>query len=245
MTKVLILGGTRDARIMAAELLQGGHAVTTSLAGVTQAPVLPDGDVRVGGFGGAEGLAAYLKAEAFDVLIDATHPFAEVISRSAGAAALVTGVRHFRLARPAWIRQTGDHWIEVNGVAAAVEALPHGAKVLLTIGRKEVAPFFERRDLSGVIRSIEPPAAATPDGWRLMQERPPFSLESELALLQQGGFSHLVTKNAGGSETEAKLVAARQAGLPVVMIRRPVKSGGEVVGSITQLSEKLGVKKGA
>lgn len=244
MKKILILGGTRDARIIARNLHRSGHDVTTSLAGVTQTPQQPDGKVRIGGFGGfggARGLGAYLSEQAIDVLIDATHPFAAVISRNAEAAVHMTGVRHLRFERPAWEMQAGDTWIEVENVAAAARVLPQGSRVLVTIGRKEVAPFLKRSDLSGLIRSIEAPDEVLPPGWCVLLERPPFTVEDEIALLRDGGFSSLVSKNSGGDETAAKLVAARHLGVPIVMVRRPVKSGGERVTSVAELAVRLAI----
>ena len=219
--KVLILGGTRDARQLAFRLIHAGHDVTTSFAGVTEHPVQPDGKVRVGGFGGVEGLRQYLHAEKYDVLVDATHPFAAIISANAAQAA--GGILLLRLERPAWTARPDDIWIDVENIEAAVSAIPLNASVMLTIGRKEIEPFIKRADLKGVTRMIEPTAIALPRSWDLILERPPFTLESEMALLRDHRITHLVSKNAGGSETEAKLVAARYLKIPVVMIARPFK----------------------
>jgi precorrin-6A/cobalt-precorrin-6A reductase len=152
--KVLILGGTRDARQLAFRLIHAGHDVTTSFAGVTEHPVQPEGKVRVGGFGGVEGLRQYLQAEKYDVLVDATHPFAAIISANAAEAA--GDVLLMRLERPAWTARPDDNWIGADDIQGAVEALPLNSSVMLTIGRKEVAPFIARKDLSGVARMIEP-----------------------------------------------------------------------------------------
>jgi precorrin-6A/cobalt-precorrin-6A reductase len=219
--KVLILGGTRDARQLAFRLIHAGHDVTTSFAGVTEHPVQPEGKVRVGGFGGAQGLRQYLAAEKFDVLVDATHPFAAIISANAAEAA--GDILLLRLERPAWTARPDDHWINVGNIETAVSTLPLNASVMLTIGRKEIEPFVKRVDLKGVTRMIEPAAIALPSSWNLILERPPFTLESEMVLLRDHSITHLVSKNAGGSETETKLVAARNLKIPVVMIARPFK----------------------
>lgn len=243
--KILILGGTRDARQLAFRLIHAGHDVTTSFAGVTEHPVQPEGKVRVGGFGGVDGLRQYLKAENIDVLVDATHPFAAIISANAAAAS--GDVELLRLERPAWIAQPSDNWIHVADIAAAVSALPAKASVMLTIGRKEVAPFIARLDLSGVARMIEPTSVTLPANWSLILERPPFSLESEMAVLRDNNITHLVSKNAGGGETEMKLVAARSLQIPVVMIARPnkptVTTYSSVEGINTHIS-KLGSPSG-
>jgi precorrin-6A/cobalt-precorrin-6A reductase len=217
--KVLILGGTRDARQLAFRLIHAGHDVTTSFAGVTEHPVQPEGKVRVGGFGGVEGLRQYLQAEKYDVLVDATHPFAAIISANAAEAA--GDILLLRLVRPAWT--PNDQWIEVADIQTAVDALPLQASVMLTIGRKEIAPFMAREDLSGVARMIEATQIPLPHTWSLILERPPFTLASETALLIDHKITHLVSKNAGSSDTETKLTAARSLQIPVVLIARPFK----------------------
>ena len=243
--KILILGGTRDARQLAFRLIHAGHDVTTSFAGVTENPVQPEGKVRVGGFGGADGLRQYLQVEKIDVLVDATHPFAAQISANAFEAA--GEVALLRLERPAWVARPEDRWIDVNDINAAVVALPAQAVVMLTIGRKEVAPFMARPDLTGVARMIEPTSVVLPAAWKMILERPPFSLESEIAVLRDNSITHLVSKNAGGGETEMKLVAARILQIPVVMIARPNKPAvityASVEGINTHIS-KLGSSSG-
>jgi precorrin-6A/cobalt-precorrin-6A reductase len=237
--KILILGGTKDARMIADRLVDSGHDVTTSFAGVTTQPNLPKGTIRRGGFGGTQGLRHYLLAGKFDVLINATHPYAAQISANVAAATRDLPLTHLRFEREPWQPKSEDHWIVVANVASAAESLPPGARVLLTIGRKEIAPFLMRPDVSGVIRTIEPPIDELPIHWRLIQERPPFSLESEIALMRAEAISHLVTKNAGGTETSAKLEAARIEGLDVIIIDRPIKSGGIVVRSTDEICQMV------
>ncbi|MDE2445873.1 MAG: cobalt-precorrin-6A reductase [Alphaproteobacteria bacterium] len=219
--RVLILGGTGEARALAAALVAAGHDVTTSLAGVTAQPILPEGKIHVGGFGGVEGLRAYLAQEKISVVIDGTHPFAAIISRNAAAASGTVPL--LRLERPAWLPRHGDHWIDVSDISGAVDALSVHAKVLLTIGRKEILPFISRSDLSGVARMIEAPPLALPETWTLVLQRPPFAVADEVALMRKHDITHVISKNAGGTETFAKLVAARQLRIPVVMVQRPVK----------------------
>lgn len=220
---VLILGGTRDARDLAGLLTERNRRVITSLAGVTAEPVLPPGELRRGGFGGADGLAAYLLKEGIAVVVDATHPFAARISAQAHAACQSLGLPLIRLERPAWQPEPDDRWTSATDAAAAAGALPDGARVLLTIGRRQLEPFFERPGLSGIVRCIEPPGAVLPAGWRLLLERPPFSFDSEVDLLRGNGISHLVCKNAGGLPLATKLEAARALAIPVLMIARPEK----------------------
>lgn len=221
--KVLILGGTHDARDLAAALLAEGYDPVTSLAGVTTAPIMPPGRVRTGGFGGVEGLKDYLVEERISAIADATHPFAAVMSHHAAEAAAALALPILRVERPAWEAGTDDHWINVATTGEAVAALPSGARALVTIGRKEIGAFFARGDISGVARMIEVPAEDVPAGWSILRERPPFAPDSEAALITHHAITHLVTKNAGGDETSAKLKAARETKIPVIMIARPRK----------------------
>ncbi len=232
--RILILGGTAEARVLANRLIGAGHGIVTSLAGVTQAPRLPAGEVRRGGFGGAEGLAAYLRAGEFRALIDATHPFAAQISLHAAEAAKACGLPLYRLERPAWVAEAGDRWIGVADIAAAVAALPANARVFLTIGRKEVAPFLARADLEGIVRTIEAPKEVLPSRWRLILARPPFTAAAEKELMTQNCITHVVSKNAGGEETRAKLLAARETKIPVLMIARPQKPEAVILASVDE-----------
>ena len=232
--RALILGGTGVARGLATRLVEGGHHVVTSLAGVTADPKLPAGEVRKGGFGGIDGLVAYLKDERFDWLIDATHPFAAQISAHAHAAAGLAGVSLVRLERPAWAAGPGDDWIWVPDTTAAVKVLPAGSVALVTIGRKEVPAFAARADVHVVARMIEAPAAALPPNWRLVLARPPFSVDDELALMRERKVTVVVSKNAGGPGS-AKLKAARDLGLPVVMIERPPKPEVRTLAGIDEV----------
>ena len=237
--RILVLGGTSDANVLAKELLKSGFDVVTSFAGVTKNPVLPEGEVRVGGFGGEDGLYDYLKAEGFAALADATHPFAAQISRHGFNAAERAGIAYLRLERAAWTPLPADNWISVPTNGAAVAALPDGARVLLTIGRKEIAAFLAREDLSGVVRMIEKPPFELPPYWALVLARPPFSVEAERELLAFHKITHLVTKNAGGKLTVAKLMAARAQRIPVVMIERPQKPLTSAFGSASALVAAL------
>ncbi len=221
--RILILGGTQDARALASALVDEGFSVITSLAGLTENPVLPRGEVRCGGFGGVQGLADYLRAEGIAAVADATHPFAQRMSEHAVAACRETGLPLLRLERPAWTAEAGDRWTMVASVAEAAAALPVGARVLVTIGRKEIAPFLAREDISGVARMIEPPMVEWPPRWRLLLQRPPFSVAEERRLMEEHAITRLVTKNAGSPATEAKLMAARALGISVLMVQRPVK----------------------
>ena len=238
--RILVLGGTSDANVLAKELLKFGFDVVTSFAGVTENPTLPEGEIRVGGFGGEDGLYDYLKAEGFAALADATHSFAAQISRHGFNAAERAGIPYFRLERTAWTPLPADNWISVPTTEAAVAELPNAARVLLTIGRKEIAAFLVRDDLSGVARMIEKPTFELPPNWTLVLARPPFSVEAERELLAFHRTTHLVTKNAGGKLTVAKLIAARALRIPVVMIARPPKPPAPAFGSAPALVAALG-----
>ena len=235
--RILILGGTGLAREAADAFVVRENSVVTSLAGVTRQPRLPKGEVRVGGFGGVDGLVAYLRLEKFDVVIDATHPFASQMSANAYAACQIEKMPLIRLEAPAWQTQKGDDWRFVASISSAVETLPKNAKVGVTVGRKEIGAFFARADLSGIARMIEPPAVAVPAQWHVLLERPPFILEAEIDLLRASAAHFLVSKNAGGARV-AKLDAAAALGLAVVMINRPQKPN---VTTATNVSELLGM----
>lgn len=221
--RVLILGGTAEARKLAELLADAGIPPVTSLAGVTRAPADIPGETRSGGFGGADGLARTLETERFLAVVDATHPFAVAISRHAEEAARSCSMPIVRLERPAWREEPGDRWTRVESVGAAVAAIASGAHILLTIGRKEILPFLARRDISGIARMIEPPGFEVNANWRVLLARPPFHVEKELCLLDEHQISLVVTKNSGGDETRAKLIASRIRGIEVIMIARPAK----------------------
>ncbi|MEI7600321.1 MAG: cobalt-precorrin-6A reductase [Aestuariivirga sp.] len=221
--RILILGGTRDAREIADALVARGRNVITSLAGATTQPVLPSGDVRIGGFGGVDGLKSYLEAEQIGLAIDATHPFAARMSAQAFEACQSSGVQLIRFERATWSAAEGDDWTHVSSPAEAARTVPAGARVLLTTGRKDLQPFFDRHDISGIARMIEAPPADPPANWEILRERPPFGVQDETALMAANAITHLVTKNAGGAATEAKLKAARELKIPVIMVTRPTK----------------------
>jgi precorrin-6A/cobalt-precorrin-6A reductase len=226
--RILILGGTREARELANLLVGFEYDVTTSMAGVTEHPQLPQGKIRRGGFGGVEGLTAFLQAERFDHVVDVTHPFASQISRHAVDACTASETPLLRLEREAWQPEAGDHWGIVNDFAGARDLLPLDAKVMLTLGRKEAAVFFARSDLAGVARMIEPPPGDVPSTFTLILQRPPFSIDDELALMNAHDVQFLLCKNSGGPRAE-KLDAARLLQLPVIMVDPPQKPDARTV----------------
>ena len=203
---------------------------TLSLAGVTRSPKASPLDVRTGGFGGAEGLAAYLGRHDVDALVDATHPFAAAMSANAATAAAAASVPAIAVLRPAWQERPGDRWIRVPDMPSAAAALgPAPRTVFLTIGRKDLAPFRNAPQHRYVVRSVDPPPQdLLPDGAVFIAARGPFALENEENLLTEHRIETVVTKNSGGSATAAKLTAARRLGLPVVMVERPPAPGASV-----------------
>ena len=224
--RLLILGGTTEGRALAtaAERRFGPTlTVISALAGRTRAPLLPTGQVRIGGFGGAEGLASYLREERIGLLIDATHPFATQISAQAREAAARVGTKRLALVRPPWRPLPGDRWIDVATVEEAAAAIPAEAqRVFLTVGVRSLAPFAGRPDLWFLVRLVDEPAEPIPLArHQLICARGPFTEADERALLEAHGIDCLVTRASGGDATVAKLAAARALGLPVVMVRRP------------------------
>lgn len=222
--KVLILGGTAEARALAGSLAETGRfEVILSLAGRTAKPAPQPVPVRVGGFGGAEGLAEYLLAERIDALIDATHPYAHHISANAASAAAKARVKLLALHRPAWKQTDGDQWIEVESVAEAVEALGKAPRrVFLALGRKEIVPFADAPQHIYLVRSVDPvdPPLAVPHAIYLTA-RGPFSEAEDRALLERHRIDTIVAKNSGGGASYGKIAAARALHLPVVMLTRP------------------------
>ncbi len=225
MHSILILGGTTEARQLA-EALRGMNrfGLELSLAGRTKAPVAQPVPVRVGGFGGAEGLADYLKANAFDLLIDATHPYAARISANAAKAAQISGVPLVALRRPGWERQAGDRWTEVESVEASVAALGREPRrAFLALGRQELLPFKAAPQHDYLVRSVDPvePPLNLPNV-RYLTARGPFNEADEQALLAESGIEVIVSKNSGGAASYGKIAAARALALQVIMIKRPV-----------------------
>jgi precorrin-6A/cobalt-precorrin-6A reductase len=234
-SRLLILGGTGEALALAGRLaeLPRLHAVS-SLAGRTRSPVQPAGEMRVGGFGGADGLTRYLREQRIDLVIDATHPFAAGISASAAQACDALGLARLMLIREPWTAVAGDRWIEVTDIEAAAAALPDTARrVFLTVGRQELDAFSLLDRLHFVVRLIDAPTAPLPlVGCTIIRDRGPFAVGSEQALLIEHRIDTLVTKNSGGTATYGKIAAARALGLPVIMVRRPPTPPGERVTTV-------------
>jgi precorrin-6A/cobalt-precorrin-6A reductase len=236
---VLILGGTAEARELAQLLIDAGFAPVTSLAGSTEDPILPPGKIRKGGFGSALGMVRYMSGAFIVAVADASHPFAAKISVNAAQAAQRAGIPYLRLERPPWSPQDGDQWIEAQSVANSASLIPTGSRALVTTGRKEIAPFLMRQDVTGIIRTIDQPVEPLPENWALLQDRPPYSLEQERALLAREGITVLVTKNAGGNATRAKLDAAREKKIPVIIVKRPSKPEAPVFWPAAELAQHL------
>ncbi|MFJ4093391.1 cobalt-precorrin-6A reductase [Kitasatospora sp. NPDC089913] len=239
---LLILGGTTEARALAAALDgRTGLRVTSSLAGRVARPRLPAGEVRIGGFGGADGLAAWLRAERVDAVVDATHPFAAVMSGNAAAAAAATGVPLLALRRPGWAAVPGDDWHRVPSLDAAAALLPAlGRRVLLTSGRQGIAAFAHLNGLHFVARSVDPPEPPLPAALDVLLDRGPFTLDGERAVLREHRIDVVVTKDSGGAATAPKLTAARELGLPVVVVDRPpLPAGVPVAANVPEALERL------
>lgn len=229
MAKILLLGGTTEARALAARLAPD-HNVVTSFAGRTAVPKNIAGTVRVGGFGGSRGLADYLKAEGIDLLIDATHPFAARISANARAACDASETPRLILRRPPWNPVGADIQRAATVEHAALLLPALGKRAFLTVGRDSLAPF---RDVKGVwmlARYLEAPAEPRP--FHIIVGRPPFAEETERRLLRDHGITVLVAKDAGGAATEAKITAAVKEGVRILMIDRPKPEPGTGVESV-------------
>lgn len=246
--RVLILGGTAEARALAAALVAGGVPVVSSLAGRVSRPRLPAGEVRIGGFGGAAGLADFLRHDRITHLVDATHPFAATMTGNGVHAARLTGTPFVRFARPGW-RDRPDaarwHWVSSYDEARrAADGL--GSRPFLTTGRQTLQHFVEPwRDRAVLVRVVEPLGDAVPASWRVVLDRGPFELDGEVELLGAHRADVLLTKDSGGAYTAAKLDAAARLAIPVVVVARPrvpaqVDEVSSVAGVLALLEQRPG-----
>ncbi len=230
--RILILGGTSEAMALARALSARPEIdAVLSLAGRTGHPVLPPIAHRIGGFGGVEGLVAYLKDNAVAAVIDATHPFAAQMTRNAAQACETLGVPRLVFSRPAWQAGDADHWINVPNTEAAVDALGEAPrKVFLTVGRLSLPAFRRAPQHHYLMRSIDAPDLADrPPKLDLILARGPFDSTAERELMKAHRVEIIVTKNSGVGATDAKLAAARDLGLPVIMIDRPTLPDSRIV----------------
>ncbi len=226
--RILVLGGTTEASRLAKALAERtDFEATLSLAGRTEAPAAQPIPTRIGGFGGVEGLATWLGEHRIEALVDATHPFAAQMSRHAAEAARATGTPIVAFVRPPWAREAGDDWREVATLEEAAPAIGETPRrVLLTTGRLGLASFAVAPQHHYLVRTIDPPEAEVRAGLPdhvMLYERGPFDPASERALMERERIEVVVTKNSGGSATYAKIVAARELGLPVVIQQPPVR----------------------
>ncbi len=238
---ILILGGTGEARALAEALVHEGRDVLSSLAGRVQRPRLPAGPVRIGGFGGAAGLAAFLTAEGVTAVIDATHPFAATITANAAVATAETGIPRLVLRRPRW--SLDPHWLAAPDIATAAAIVRDwpGRTVFLTTGRRDLGVFADDVCHRFLIRTVDPPDGPVPPDMTLVLDRGPYSVAGELALIQEHQVGLLVSKNSGGRMTAAKLAAARLANIPMIMVQRPpVPDGSDEVATVEEAVRWLG-----
>lgn len=234
---VLVLGGTAEARELAAALdAQPATRVISTLAGRVAKPRLPAGEVRIGGFGGPEQLAIYLQQERVDAVVDATHPFAQRMSASATAACARAAVPLLRIERPPFRSRPGDRWHRVATLEQAAALIPGlGSRVFLTTGRQGLAAFTGMGGAFFLVRCVDPPQTQLPADHVLLLDRGPFTLEGELAVIDEHRLDLLITKDSGGEHTAAKLEAARLRGLPVIVVSRPPRTDSASAASVAEV----------
>ena len=241
MTRALILGGTADATLLAAEIARARIDAVYSYGGRTRTPADQPLPTRVGGFGGVGGLADYIRRERITHVIDATHPFAAEMSRHAVQACAQTGTPLIALERAPWTKAPGDNWIEVADVTAALAALPETpAKMFLAIGRQHIAPFASKPQHTYTLRFVDPPEAPLPFAADVIVSRGPFTFDGELEMMRTRGIAWIVARNSGGDGARAKIDAARMLGLPVIMIARPELPDRQRVESVAEIMQWLG-----
>jgi precorrin-6A/cobalt-precorrin-6A reductase len=234
---VVILGGTAEARQLASVLLADGIDVVSSLAGRVQSPSLPAGRVRIGGFGGVEGLAEYLLNQRATALVDATHPFAATISENAVQAASRTGTPLVRLERPGWTdHPRASSWIWVPDAAAARIAAGSARRPFLTTGRQSLNDFGSWADRDVLVRLVDPPAKPLPQRWTAIMSRGPYSYSDERQILSEYAIDVLLSKDSGGAHTVAKLDAAGDLDIPVVIIARPDHPPVRVLNTVAEVA---------
>jgi precorrin-6A/cobalt-precorrin-6A reductase len=235
---ILILGGTAEARQLAATLAADGIDVISSLAGRVNTPNLPAGRVRVGGFGGAGGLADYLRREHASAVVDATHPFAAKITKSVVQAASTTGTPLVRLERPGWEEHPrANTWTWVPDAAGARAAAESACRPFLTTGRQSLRDFAAWADREVLVRLVDPPATSLPQRWNVILSRGPYSYDGEHTILTEHAIDVILAKDSGGTHTVAKLDAADNLGIPVVIIARPEPAP---VPLLTTVAEAIG-----
>ncbi len=228
---LLLLGGTGEARRIA-DRLRGQDAMI-SLAGATRMPQAQALPARVGGFGGAEGFCSFLKEAGITAVLDATHPYAHRITERTARLCAAAQIPYLQFLRTPWVPEPGDNWTEIASEAEAARHIPQGAVVFLGTGRQTLERFSNLEGRAVICRQIDPPDKPFPfPGGRYLVGRPPFSVEDEVALFQRLGVDVLVVKNAGGAASRTKLTAARQLGIPVLMIARPAQGNWPVVETV-------------
>lgn len=240
--RALILGGTADANLLAEKIAQAGLEAIYSYGGRTRAPAGQKLPIRIGGFGGAGGLADYLRREGITHVIDATHPFAAEMSRNAVMACAETGTPLLALERAPWVKTSSDNWIDVADITSAVAALPERrARVFLAIGRQHISPFSARPQHAYTLRFVDPPEGALPlPDADVIVSRGPFTLDGELEMMRARAIEWIVARNSGGAGARAKIDAGRMLGLPVIMLARPQLPERLRVKSVAEVMEWLG-----
>ena len=234
--KILIFGGTVEARKLADILSEGGHEITLSLAGRTKNPKLPKiAKTHIGAFGDIKNLCDFIKKNNFQYLIDATHPYAKNMSEKIVKTAKITNISLVRLSRKIWTKPASAKWIEVNNFSQALEQLPNGAKVFITSGHKDLEQLNAHPNCKFLVRLIEEPKTKLAKNIEVMLDIPPYGFENEIILMKENNITHLITKNSGGEKIRAKIDASVTLNIPIIIINRPKLSPTKELFSIKEI----------
>ncbi len=236
--KIIIFGGTKEAREIAQQLDDLGHNIVLSLAGRTSNPKRPKNiKINIGGFGGEQKLSEYFKANNFDLILDITHPYAQNISNQIVKAASLSNKKLMRFKRQIWQKSTAIDWQDFNSIEQAIKQLPVKAIAFITTGHKHLELLQTRPDCKFIVRLIEKPKTTLDSNCSIIISKPPYDFEQEISLMKNHNITHLISKNSGSNQTKAKIEVANKLGVDIFMIQRPKLAPAKEFYSFEELKD--------